>query len=433
VLVNVGSHDFPCGRRETPHFLEHLIFAGTRTHTEEDLDTAIRNQGGDWNAYTGAKATWYAVEMYSGRYRLGLRLMHEMLSEPLLETGSVETSRKIIQRESGEEEGLLREWMYSLGIGKSATVKALEAFGHECPALETPRHITRGDIVATWRQTYVASNMAVIMVGHFARDEALREIRRTFGRMPVKPAPVQRPLEYRLPPRPLRVEATLHQLLGTEANLRLGFRTVGHRSKDRAVLRLLEGHLDEVLYQQIRVEKGLSYTPFAASEQYQDAGILYLGTDSALHTVEETLTEMRRQVRHLLEHPLEEDEVEAWKDALLAGDARGLETNAEHADWYLMSLDDLANHGHFIDDATAIRDITAADVNDAAHRYLDLDHAVTVVEAPALGYRRFLQWMLGLGVMAVLLTVLGIRRYRQKRSGKLITPAIPASARFMRH
>ncbi|MEN9728813.1 MAG: hypothetical protein RL434_3179, partial [Pseudomonadota bacterium] len=177
VLVNVGSHDFPCGRRETPHFLEHLIFAGTRTHTEEDLDTAIRNQGGDWNAYTGAKATWYAVEMYSGRYRLGLRLMHEMLSEPLLETGSVETSRKIIQRESGEEEGLLREWMYSLGIGKSATVKALEAFGHECPALETPRHITRGDIVATWRQTYVASNMAVIMVGHFARDEALREIR----------------------------------------------------------------------------------------------------------------------------------------------------------------------------------------------------------------------------------------------------------------
>jgi predicted Zn-dependent peptidase len=417
VLVQVGMLDFPCGKRETPHFLEHLIFAGTRTHTEGDLDTLIRNQGGEWTAYTGAKATWYEVEMYSGRYRLGLRLLHEMLTEPLLSTESVETSRRIIQRESGEEEGHLREWMYAMGFGKSAAAKALEAFGHACSTLETPRHITRKEIIDTWRRTYVASNMAVILVGNFKQAEALREIHRTFGGMPMKPAPVQHRLEYRQPPAPLRVESTLHQILGTEASLLLGFRIAGHRSEDRAVLRLLEGHLGEVLYQEIRVKKGLSYTPFAVSEQFRDAGILYLGTDSALDTVEETLGEMSRQVQHLLDHPLTEDEVEDWKNALLSGDARGLETNAEYADWYLYSVDDLVSHGHFVDEAAAIRGLTAAGVDEAAHRYLALEHAVTVVEAPLVSYRSLLLIILAAGLLTVLLIIAATRRRWMTRHG----------------
>lgn len=417
ILVNVGTHDFPCGKRETPHFLEHLVFTGTRMHTEEELDTLIRNHGGDWNAGTGTKATSYEVEMYSGRYRIGLRLLHEILTEPLLSAESVEVSRRILQRESGEEEGLLREWMYAQGLGKSALAKALEVIGHECPALETPRGITQQEIVDTWRRTYVASNMAVILVGDFDPAEARREILRTFGRMPRKPAPRQHLLTYRQPPGPVRVEGGLHQILGSEATLMIGFRTMGHSSEDRAVIRLLEQHLGAALYQEIRVKKGLSYTPYAVSSEYRDAGMLYLVTDSALDTIDRNLAEMRHQVRHLLDHPLDEQAVEAWKEALRTGDARGLETNADHADWYLVSLDELARHGGFLDEEAIIDGITADKVNEVAHRYLDLDHAVTVVEAPLIGYQRFMQLLLGLALAGTILVISAIHRRWRLRHG----------------
>lgn len=63
LVVGVGTHDFPCGRRETPHLLEHLLFTGTSRHTEAELDSLIEKHGGTWNARTGYDKTVYLREM----------------------------------------------------------------------------------------------------------------------------------------------------------------------------------------------------------------------------------------------------------------------------------------------------------------------------------------------------------------------------------
>jgi len=52
VVVNIGTADYPCGSRETPHFLEHLLFTGTSMHEESELDDLIEGHGGSWNAFT---------------------------------------------------------------------------------------------------------------------------------------------------------------------------------------------------------------------------------------------------------------------------------------------------------------------------------------------------------------------------------------------
>ena len=51
--VDVGHMNFPCGKRETAHFLEHLLFTGTDQHSESQLDDIIELHGGSWNAETG--------------------------------------------------------------------------------------------------------------------------------------------------------------------------------------------------------------------------------------------------------------------------------------------------------------------------------------------------------------------------------------------
>ena len=65
LVVNVGTHRFPCGKRELPHFLEHLLFTGTSTHTEAELDDLIEEQGGIWNARTEPEKTVYEIDIYS--------------------------------------------------------------------------------------------------------------------------------------------------------------------------------------------------------------------------------------------------------------------------------------------------------------------------------------------------------------------------------
>src|SRR5262245_37879629 len=46
LVVNVGQRNFPCDNRETPHFLEHLLFMGTSKHTEAGLKSFIEDHGG---------------------------------------------------------------------------------------------------------------------------------------------------------------------------------------------------------------------------------------------------------------------------------------------------------------------------------------------------------------------------------------------------
>ena len=84
VVVGVGQHDYDCGWQETPHFLEHLLFAGTSRHTEAELEELVEQHGGYWNAYTYAEETVYALDIY-GRYFLkGLEVLHEIMTDPLL-------------------------------------------------------------------------------------------------------------------------------------------------------------------------------------------------------------------------------------------------------------------------------------------------------------------------------------------------------------
>ena len=93
VLVNVGTVDYPCGRKETPHFLEHLLFNGTSQFTESELDDLVEEHGGSWNAYTYQESTDYALDIFSKYAPLGLEILYEIITDSLITQESVERSQ----------------------------------------------------------------------------------------------------------------------------------------------------------------------------------------------------------------------------------------------------------------------------------------------------------------------------------------------------
>ena len=101
VVVGVGQHDFECGWQEIPHFLEHLLFTGTSRYTEVGLDELIEQHGGDWNAYTYSEDTVYTLDIYGKYAMLGLDILHQIMTDSLLSSADVETSRGIVEREAG--------------------------------------------------------------------------------------------------------------------------------------------------------------------------------------------------------------------------------------------------------------------------------------------------------------------------------------------
>ena len=126
LVVNYGTIHAMCGKRETAHFLEHLLFTGTSKHSEEELDALIEDNGGTWNAVTGEEGTAYEVDIYSPYTELAINTLYEIMTDTQFTEDKVDLTRDIVNREIGENPTEYAQWLYDQDIAKSGYEKASE-------------------------------------------------------------------------------------------------------------------------------------------------------------------------------------------------------------------------------------------------------------------------------------------------------------------
>ena len=392
IVVGVGMNDYECGSKETPHFLEHLLFTGTSRHSEIELDKMVEQHGGSWNAYTGVEETVYELDIYSRHAGFGLEVLYEILIDSQLSAEDVETSRGIIEREAGGRPSVIEQWMLRHGVGRSATRKALRKIFSEadfiCDELEAVTHITRDDIMETFSNYYVPGNMTLIAVGDFDVDVMRQAIVKSFGSLAVKLLP-ERP--FRVPP-PAdefgEVEATLEPLLGSDAEVGMVFRAVGKTSVDFYPFSVLKSYLDTRLYESIRVENGLAYSPASLLVTRRDYGVFSIYADVELETQDQVLGLMRKEIERL-HMPLDVETVEQTKRKILLRMVQGVEANSKVADYYVSSVFEYETNGGLIDEEARIEAVTVDDLHRVATKYLPLSRAVVIHEVPTLTYEQF--------------------------------------------
>ena len=416
IVVGVGQHDYDCGWQETPHFLEHLLFTGTSRHTEAGLDELVEQHGGYWNAYTYAEKTVYTLDIYD-RYSLpGLEVLHEIMTDSLLSPSDVETSRGIVEREAGGRPSAIQQWMRRKGVGWSATDLALRQVlpgsNYICDELESTARITREHIVEAFNTYYVPGNMALVVVGDFDVESMRTAIKRTFGAIPAQPVPDRK---WRVPPPPhtfAGVQSTFNPVLGSDAEVRLVFRAIGITSADYYPFYVLAEYLDTRLYEMIRIEGGLAYSPVSELGSLRDYGVLLAYADVELDMQDRALELLQAEIARL-QQPLDAGAVELAKRKLLLRMVQGYESNSELADYYADSVFEYETGGSLVDQEARIEQVTAADLHRVATQYLPLDRAVVFREAPALTYSQF---YLGLVLLVfVLVAVLAVVLHRRLR------------------
>src|SRR5262244_1940124 len=91
LVVNVGNRNFPCPKRETSHFLEHLLFMGTSKHSEAELKRLIEDHGGAWNGYTSPTETGYQIDIYDKHLRLAIVTLHEIITDTIITPKTIES------------------------------------------------------------------------------------------------------------------------------------------------------------------------------------------------------------------------------------------------------------------------------------------------------------------------------------------------------
>lgn len=198
VWYRVGSRNERTGLTGASHWVEHMMFKGTKTFPAGLLDKAVSRDGGSWNAMTWIDWTAYFETMPADKIDLGLRLEANRMANSLFPSKEVDSERTVI---ISERQGYENDPTFLLGEQVRATAFTVHGYHHETLGdLADLQRMTRDDLYTHYRTYYAPNNAIAIAVGDFEARDMLKRIKELYEPLPrglplkpfVRPEPPQK-------------------------------------------------------------------------------------------------------------------------------------------------------------------------------------------------------------------------------------------------
>lgn len=295
------------------HFIEHLVFKGTRRRTGQEIAKIIDSIGGQIDAFTSKEYTCFYAKVLDEHLRVALDLLSDIVLNPRFDPQDIEKERKVIFEEIRMVEDTPDELVYDLF---SETFWRGHPLGRPIQGtIDSVAALTPDHLLEYFRTSYTPGQMLIAAAGHLEHEEAVSEIRRAFESLSDGSRP-----NSTAPPREC-ADLTLREKKGLEqVHLCLGVPAFPQSSDQRYVgyvlNTLLGGTMSSRLFQRIREDRGLAYTVFSSVSSFLDTGYLMVyaatGSDQARQVIDLVSEEFRR----LKTQPVGAQELRDAKDHL---------------------------------------------------------------------------------------------------------------------
>ena len=309
-----GSRDEPPPISGSSHFLEHLLFKGTKTRSARDIAEAFDAVGGDVNAFTAKEYTCFYCRVRDRDLPMAVDHLTDMLQNSVIRTRDFESEKQVILEEINVHEDTPDDLVHDLF---TETLWPDHPLGR--PILGTKESITgaaRDQVRRFYRRHYTPKNIIVIAAGNVRHEELLELLGRA---MEVGPARANGGGKVRTagsPPSPSGRSLTRKR--DTEqAHICIGTNGLARNDPDRfafgVVNTALGGGMSSRLFQEIREKRGLAYSAYSYHSQFAEAGAFcaYAGTTPG--KTKEVVSIIHGQIEELATKGLQPDEFDRAK------------------------------------------------------------------------------------------------------------------------
>jgi len=211
LAVNVGSGDDPKGRQGLAHFLEHMLFLGTKPFPEAgEYQEFINKHGGSHNAFTAHDVTNYFFEIDNDALATALDRFAPFFISPTFDANYVEREKNAVNAEytskskddgrrifSAEKQAMNPEHPYAkFATGSLATLE------------DRPDSLIRDELLAFYQQHYSANEMSLTLIGNYDLDVLQQWTEEKFSAIPKRDviAKTKRPSLYQQGQLPLDLQ-----------------------------------------------------------------------------------------------------------------------------------------------------------------------------------------------------------------------------------
>jgi predicted Zn-dependent peptidase len=312
IWIPAGSRDENWEENGISHFIEHMLFKGTKRRSARQIAKEIDSVGGVLNAFTSKEYSSFYAKVLAEHLPIALDLLFDLYLNSTFSSEEMEKERQVIVQEINMVEDTPDEYIHDLFN---------ESFWPHHPLgfpilgrLETIEDLKRARLKDFFTENYLRIEPILVAAGRLKHEDLLKPVRQALGR--IRPRPKQ---THRRPPKAhpqILVKnkslEQVHLVLGAK-----GFSATHPRRYAFSVLNtIFGGGMSSRLFQEIRENRGLAYSVYSFLSSFIDSGMIgvYVGTGE--NTLTSVLKIIRREMKKLAENSLKSGELRSAKEQL---------------------------------------------------------------------------------------------------------------------
>ncbi len=379
VWIDVGSRDEASNETGVSHFIEHMLFKGTKKRTAKEIASSLESVGGALNAFTGREHTCYFARILDEHLSIAVEVLADILKNSLLNPTDVEREKTVIASEIRDLEDspadlahdrLMSGMWQDHPLGRSIMGDA-----------ESILRMTRGKLIDFTKRNYVSPKVVIAASGNFNHRDLVTMIQEKFRFSQTE----RTHLADRSTPEP-NLNRMVVSRQTAQTHVSLGVPAFPYKDKRRYAAMLLSnilgGGMSSRLFQSIREELGLAYNVYSFIDFFVDTGVfgIYLGTHkkNAARAIDLVLKEIRK----IKKHSVSRQELSNSKYQLKGSLMLSLENTSNRMNRLARQELLLGKYVNLDETASSINRVKAKEVIDVAVDLLDSNKLSALILGP---------------------------------------------------
>jgi len=324
VWVKSGSRYEAAEINGISHFVEHMLFKGTRSRSAQHIAREMDAIGGNLDAFTGKETICFSVKALSNHVPIALDVLSDLVLNPTFADTDIERERGVILEEIKIDEDnpdVLVHEIFTQNFWKDQPLGK--------PILGTTKTVSglqQPTLFDYHSDRFRAGNMVFSAAGNLEHDEFVASVAEKFAPLAPGTAQFSFPLAQVSSPIILRNKRSLEQV-----QICLGVPSPPITDENRYATLILNtvlgGGMSSRLFQTIREERGMAYSIYSDLSPYSDTGALCVFAGTSADKTLEMLDLVMAEFRKLKEELLSEEELHRAKEQVKGNILLGLESS----------------------------------------------------------------------------------------------------------
>ena len=324
VWIKSGSRCEAAEINGISHFVEHMLFKGTRSRSAQHIAREMDSIGGNLDAFTGKETICFNVKSLSDHVPIALDVLADLVLNPTFAATEIERERGVILEEIKIDEDnpdVLVHELFTQNFWKDHPLGK--------PILGTTKTVGRLDqqkLFDYHTGRFRGGNMVFSAAGNLEHDKFIEAVSQKFAAL----VPGEAVYEMQTPQASARILLQNKKAL-EQVQLCLGVPAPAITDDNRYATLILNtvlgGGMSSRLFQTIREERGMAYAIYSDLSPYSDTGSLCVYAGTSVNKALECVDLIMAEFRNLKEVPLSEEELTRAKDQLKGNILMGLESS----------------------------------------------------------------------------------------------------------